>query len=96
MFCYMIQFSLHIVLENLHYISSFLSLSFIINEYYHSIFSFCNTSINKDENDHRFALSAIRGELLEREREIKREREKERIWEREKEKIERENKRKQR
>ena len=24
---------------------------------------------NKDENDHRFALSAIRGELLERERE---------------------------
>ena len=32
---------------------------------------------NKDENVHRFALSAIRGELLEREREKEREKEKE-------------------
>ena len=30
--------------------------------------------VNKDENVHRFALSAIREELLEREREIERER----------------------
>ena len=32
-------------------------------------------STNKDENVHRFALSAIRGEHLERERKSKRERE---------------------
>ena len=32
------------------------------------------SSLNKDENAHRFALSAIRGELLERERKNKRER----------------------
>ena len=31
--------------------------------------------INKDENVHRFELSAIRGELLEREREKEREKE---------------------
>ena len=30
---------------------------------------------NKDKNVHRFALSAIRGELLEREREIEKEKE---------------------
>ena len=36
--------------------------------------------VNKDENVHRFALSVIRGELLDRER--KREREKERERER--------------
>ena len=34
-------------------------------------------NINKDENVHRFALSAIRGELLEREREDKKKRERE-------------------
>ena len=33
---------------------------------------------NKDENVHRFALSAIRGDLLEREREKERERDIER------------------
>ena len=32
---------------------------------------------NKDENFHRFALSAIRGELLKRERERKKEKERE-------------------
>ena len=42
-------------------------------------------NINKDENVHRFALSAIREELLERERERNREREIEKIREREKE-----------
>ena len=31
-----------------------------------------NNFINKDENVHRFALSAIRGELLERQREKER------------------------
>ena len=40
---------------------------------------------NKDENAHRFALSAIRGELLERERERDRETKRERENEREKE-----------
>ena len=41
--------------------------------------------INKDENAHRFALSAIRGEILEREREKERERKKDREKKREKE-----------
>ena len=40
---------------------------------------------NKDYNVHRFALSAINGELLERERERKKEKEKERKRKREKE-----------
>ena len=35
---------------------------------------FCNFKVNKVENVHRFTLSAIRGELLDREREKKRER----------------------
>ena len=40
------------------------------------MFIFPKTEINKDENVHVFALSAIRGELMEREkREKKRERE---------------------
>ena len=42
--------------------------------------------LNKNENVHRFALSTIRGKLLERERERKRERERERERKREKEK----------
>jgi hypothetical protein len=56
-----------------------------------------NLNNNKNENAHRFALSAIRGEILERERYIekerKREKEKERKREKEKERkreIERE------
>ena len=38
----------------------------------------CNSHLNNNENVHRFALSAIQGEVLERERKIEREREKKR------------------
>ena len=51
---------------------------------------------NKDENVHKFALSAKRGELLKREREKKRKRERERKREKKREterKIDRERKR---
>ena len=43
----------------------------------------CGTYENKDENVHRFALSAIREELLEIERERKKERKREKERERE-------------
>ena len=41
------------------------------NIYYIHHHDFCTYLRNKDENVQRFALSAIRGELLERERERK-------------------------
>ena len=48
----------------------------------HNSISGC-MQLNKDENVHRFALSSIRGKLLEREREREREKEKEKERERE-------------
>ena len=51
-----------------------------------------NLLYNKDENVHIFALSAIRGELLKREKEKKKERERKERGKREKRERERRNK----